>query len=383
MRLPLPLAPMLLVAAVLYPGRGPEPTPPIVTLVSLPDGGIQPQALVDPAGVLHVLYFTGTPAAGDLYYVRRESQKGAFSKPVRVNSLPGSALATGSVRGGQFALGRNGRIHVAWHGAKDIGSGAAAQTPVWYARLADGGGAFGPQVNVAVSSEGIDGSTIAADGAGNVYVAWHARGAKDGEANRTVYVARSTDDGAHFAREAAVAQASTGACACCGLRALADRSGTPQILYRAATDGVHRAATWLTLSKTFPKPVALQNWDLNVCPMSTFAMAQDGSTLIAAWETAQQIYYSRLDPARQTFSPPAAVDGRASRKHPSIAANVDGVGVVAWAEGTAWARGGTLAWQSFDRSGQRLGGASKAAVVPAWGLVAVVANRDGSFAILH
>jgi hypothetical protein len=358
-------------------------TAPEVTLLTVPDGGIQPQAFVDAADVLHLLYFTGPAAGGDLYYVRREPNAPAYSRPVRVNSMAGTALATGSMRGGQLALGAKGRVHAAWYGAKSLGDGDAKRTPVWYARLGDGGTAFEPQVNVAVASKGIDGTTVAADGAGNVYVAWHGLGEKDGEAYRTVYVARSRDDGAHFAREEPAPQASTGACGCCGLRALVDSSGKVNILYRAATEGVHRDAAWLTLSGTATTPVVLQRWELNACPMSTFAMARDGNGLMAGWEREQQIYYARLDPARGTFSAPSAVQGQASRKHPSIAVNSAGVSLIAWTEGTGWARGGTMAWEMIDRGGERLRTQSKAAVVPVWGLVAAAAHRDGSFVVVH
>ncbi|MEO8077998.1 MAG: hypothetical protein ABI818_16850 [Acidobacteriota bacterium] len=384
MRLPLSIAAALVLAAAsLHPLAAADQAPPAVSLVRLPDGGIQPQAVVDADDVLHVLYFKGKPAGGDLFYVRRGAHDSAFSAPLRVNSLPGTALATGSVRGGQIALGRNGRVHVAWHGSADVQVAGVKRMPVWYARLGDDGQSFAPQINVAAVSTDIDGSTIAADSRGNVYVAWHGLGATAGESNRQVYVARSKDEGAHFGREEAAPQASTGACGCCGLRAIVDHGGTAHILYRSARNDVHREATWITLSDAFPKPVALQAWEINVCPMSTFAMTLDGDGLIAAWETAKQIYYARLDPPKQTFSAPVAVEGQASRKHPSIATNAAGLGVVAWTEGTAWARGGTLAWQAFDRTGRRVAGQSNAAAVPVWGLVAVVAHRDGSFAIIH
>ena len=356
---------------------------PPVSLLALPAGGIQPQAVVDARDVLHVLYFDGPPAAGDLFYVRRKPGAAVFSRPLRVNSVPGSALATGSVRGGQFAIGRNGRIHVVWHGASAIQLGGAARTPVWYSRLNAAGTAFEPQTNVAVASTGIDGDTVAADDAGNVYIAWHGLGEKSGEANRTLYIARSRDDGARFAREEPAANASTGACGCCGLRAIVDPKGTAHIFYRAATEGVHRDATWLTLGPGNPAPIVLQPWKLEACPMSTFAAAADGDGLVAAWETAQQVYYSRLNPSARTFTTPIAMEGGGIRKHPSVAASAAGVVLMAWTEGTGWARGGTMAWELLDRDGRRLASQSNAAPVPVWGLVAAAARRDGSFVIVH
>jgi hypothetical protein len=297
--------------------------------------------------------------------------------------MASSALATGSVRGGQLSVGASGRPHVAWYGADEIDVAGSKRRPVWYTRLVNDSLKFEPQVNVATMSRGIDGATVAADRRGNVYVAWHGQGSQEGEAHRTVYVARSRDQGAHFATEAPVGQASTGACACCGLRAAVDATGGANILYRSATASVSRDAAWLTLSGAAPKPVVLQAWRLNACPMSTFALAQDGESLAAAWETEQQIYFARLNPGTRTFSAPVAMNGRPGRKHPSLGTNGAGVTLISWTEGTGWGRGGTLAWEAIDRSGRRLEARSNAASVPVWGLVAVVARADGSFLILH
>lgn len=373
-------------AAVPGPAAAPPPSSPAVPRVEVwqvPDDGIQPQAVMDAAGTLHLLYFKGAPDAGDLFYVVRRPGDDHFSTPIRVNSQPGSALAKGSVRGGQLALGAAGQAHAAWYGAQETGDGAAKRRPIWYARLAPGGLRFEPQGNVATSSTGIDGATIAADQRGAVYVAWHGQGAVDGEAHRTVYVAKSTDAGAHFAPEQPAAQATTGACGCCGLRALTDSSGTAHILYRAATGGTNRDAAWLTLGSGAAVPVVLQRWKLDACPMSTFALAPAGAALSAAWETEQQIYFARLDPATGTVSPPVAMDGAGARKHPSVATNSAGVTLVAWTEGTGWARGGTLAWELLDAGGRRLETRSDMGAVPVWGLVAAASRPDGSFVILR
>src|SRR5581483_10893296 len=56
-----------------------------VELVAAPDGGIQPQAVIDAGGTLHLIYYKGDPAHGDLYYVRRGPGSAGFSAPIRVN----------------------------------------------------------------------------------------------------------------------------------------------------------------------------------------------------------------------------------------------------------------------------------------------------------
>src|SRR5688500_13258311 len=86
-----------------------------VVLVKTPHKGIQPQVAVDAKGGVHLLYFDGDPKAGNLNYVKRDAGKKDFSMPMRVNSQDGSAVAAGTIRGGQLALGKNGRVHVAWN----------------------------------------------------------------------------------------------------------------------------------------------------------------------------------------------------------------------------------------------------------------------------
>jgi hypothetical protein len=91
-----------------------------ISVVRVPNGGIQPQAVIGPGRILHVLYFAGDPKAGDLFYVKSADYGSAWSTPLRVNRTPGSAIAIGTIRGGQIAIGRNGRIHVAWNGSSAV-----------------------------------------------------------------------------------------------------------------------------------------------------------------------------------------------------------------------------------------------------------------------
>ncbi len=194
-----------------------------VKLLRVPDNGLQPQAVMDARGTLHLIYFKGEPGGGDIYYVRRDPGKTEFTPPVLINSETNTAVATGTIRGAHIAIGTNGRLHVAWNGPhQPEGHGA----PMFYTRMNDANTAFEPQRNVMQFSGGLDGGgSIAADRSGNVYVAWHGKGDQQGEEHRRVWVARSTDDGQTFAREAAAWNDPTGACGCCGMRAFADRQG--------------------------------------------------------------------------------------------------------------------------------------------------------------
>jgi hypothetical protein len=203
-----------------------------VTRLRVPNGGIQPQALVDAKGTLHLVYFKGDDAtAGDLFYVHRDADQAHFSSPIRINRPPSHACAAGSVRGGQIALGRGGRVHVVWNG---VG--------IDYARLNDFGTRFEGQRNLMQITNNADGGgTVAADDAGNVYALWHGhRKGEGGEDNRRPWVVRSTDDGKTFSVEAPAWAEPTGACACCSTRAFADHNGYVHFLYRSATAQVNR-----------------------------------------------------------------------------------------------------------------------------------------------
>ncbi|HEX9003716.1 MAG TPA: hypothetical protein VGB07_27650 [Blastocatellia bacterium] len=149
-----------------------------VKLLRVPNGGLQPQTAIDERGALQLIYFTGEPGGGNVYYVRRDAGKTEFTTPLRVNSESNTAVATGTIRGAHLAVGKNGRVHVSWNGPHKPGG---HETPMFYARMNDARTAFEAQRNVMQFSSGLDGGgSVAADNTGNVYVAWHGRGDKEG-----------------------------------------------------------------------------------------------------------------------------------------------------------------------------------------------------------
>jgi hypothetical protein len=361
-----------------------------VTLARVPDGGIQPQCAVDGKGVLHLIYFKGDPGAGDVFYVHSDDFGATFSKPLRVNSKPGSVIAIGNVRGAHLALGQKGRVHVAFMGSdKAEPKGPNKETPLIYTRLNDEGTAFEPQRNVIHTAYGLNGgASLAADGAGNVYIAWHAGPVPDkqDEKYRCIWVAHSRDDGKSFAQEKRAFREPTGACGCCGMRAFADSKGDVYTLYRAAAEGIHRDMYLLTSTDkaaTF-RGEKVHEWNSDTCPMSTMAFAETGDTVLTAWETGEQVYCARVDPASGKRSAPLAAPGEAKlRKHPVVTGNPRGEMILVWTEGMAWNKGGTLAWQVFDKDGGPTAAKGSARGVPTWSLVAVFTRPDGGFTILY
>ncbi len=358
---------------------------PTVKVVRVPEGGIQPQLQTDSRGRIHLIYFKGDPTAGDIFYARSDDGGATWSKPVQVNSQPASALAIGTVRGPRLALGRKDRVHVAWMGSKTAEPKVAGRTPMLYARLADAGDAFEPQRNIVQTHPGLDGGgTVAADPDGNVYVIWHApdNGGK-GEGDRRVWLARSSDDGKTFDPETAASPAGSGACGCCGLSALASTDGRVHILFRTANDLVHRDMELLgsdDRGKSF-KVLANDPWEIGACVMSTAHLA-GGRSVIAAWETRGEIRVLQLTPGGVSSRVFSVTASSRQCKHPSIACNQGGEYVVAWAEGTGWNQGGSVAWQVYDKEGTPLGRRGHSDSLPVWDAPAVFVTPEGGFGVL-
>jgi hypothetical protein len=372
------------------PAKGAASAP--VRVVRTPEGGVQPQALMDATGTVHLVYLKGEPKACDVYYARRDAGRAEFSKPIRVNSQPGSAIAIGTVRGAQFALGRAGRVHVVWNGSDEAQPRPAAGSPMLYSRLNDSGTAFQAQRNLMTSTVHLDGGgSVAADSAGNVYGVWHAhsKGGPQDEQGRGVFVATSTDDGQSFKAEQQINPAATGACGCCGLKAVADAQGRLAVLYRSATAAGNRDTTLLCSEdrgKTF-KCQVLGPWRISACPMSTMALGRGpGNSLLAMWETQGQVYRAMIPSAsRESGADGVTPEGSpGNRKHPAFAVSeVNGPRLLtAWTEGTAWQKGGALGWEYVDlKTNQRISGHEEG--VPLWGAVAVVTELDGAFTVIY
>jgi hypothetical protein len=385
------LRPLLLLAACCFGLTNSRATK--VDLLRTPDGGIQPQAAVDRSGTVHLIYYKGDPAGGDIFYVHRAANGKEFSAPIRVNTQTGSAIAVGNIRGAQLALGRNGRVHVAWDG---MGKGATPAkfkgkevTPLLYTRLNEGGTAFEAERNVITFAYGLDGgSSLAADPFGNVYVAWHGReaGSGEGEAGRELFVARSQDDGRTFAAEKPATSKQLGACACCGMRAFADDSGAVYILYRAATENTERGETLLIS----PKPGAdfqvafAHPWKAATCPMSSATLSVAKGGAVGAWETGKQVYFAKISPGTMQVAPPIAPRAAGSaRKHPVAMCNAAGESLFAWIEGVSWGKGGSLVWELFDVNGNPTGDQGRTEGVPTWSLITAFSNPDGNFTIVY
>jgi hypothetical protein len=231
------------------------------------------------------------------------------------------------------------------------------------------------------------GASVAADLQGNVYVAWHAAPRKGaGEAERRVWLARSADHGRTFSPESAVDPEPLGACACCSVKVLADRRGAVHLLYRTAAQQVNRDLVFLTAAVGGARfdGGQVDPWRIRTCPMSSESLAEGPAGLWAAWETDGQVRFAQMDPkSRRPARPLSTPGGPAGRKHPFVAVNAAGQVLVVWDEGTGWQRGGSLAWQLYDRDGRELPERGRLPnAIPVWGLATAAARPDG-FVIIY
>jgi hypothetical protein len=362
---------LALFAATLFAAPG-------IQVVRTPNGGLQPRAIMDRAGTLHLLYYTGDHLHGDLFYITSSDLGATWSSPLRVNSESGSAIAAGTIRGGQMAIGKNGRVYVTWNGSSKV-------MPMFYSRLNDSHTAFEPERNLMTHTAGLDGGgAVAADSAGHVFVSWHGRdrATVPGEAGRQVWIAESADNGKTFAAERPAWNTPTGACGCCGMAMFSDSKGILRLLYRSATANIHRDIYLLTSprdARAF-EGRKLDTWNVNACPMSSMEFAQAGEKVEGAWETGGQVYFEDLTAANAARI--SAPEGGRNHKHPRLAIAPDGETLMAWTEGTGWNRGGSLAWQLYDAAGKPLANKCTAPNVPTWSFGAVVA-KPGGFIVLY
>ena len=131
---------------------------PTIPLLRVPDGGLQPQAVVDGKGTLHLLYFKGDPSHGDLFYVHSSDGGDAFSAPIRVNSQPESVIAIGTIRGAHLCLGKTtARTSRGWGPNPPSPEHPAMNFRCRTSRSNDAWTGFEPQRNVITLHPGLDG----------------------------------------------------------------------------------------------------------------------------------------------------------------------------------------------------------------------------------
>jgi hypothetical protein len=313
-----------------------------VRTVSLPGGGIAPDAAVDSKGVVHVVFGRESNA----YYLRSTDNGRTFSSPLRINTTD-AGVAVGRERGPKLALGKDGAVHAAWIGPR--GKGA------WYTRL-EKNGRFAPERDVNDGGKPVDGTTLAADAGGRVFVFWiDARLPPDSNspAAHAIFYARSNDGGATFALSRQLNSSYPGlACACCNLEASAGADGTIRLVFR----GGYQALRDMQLVETRDgdhftwREVHKDGWKLEGCPMSGADLRTSFPAGPAvAWMSQGEVYYRIGDGLRLTPTTPKTT----TRNYPLLLGSAAGDRLFAWTEGME------LRWELTDAAGKTRTGVEK------------------------
>ena len=198
-----------------------------------------------------------------------------------------------------------------------------------------------------------------------------------------VFIARSSDEGKTFQREAPAISKPTGACGCCGMRAFAGSRGDVLALYRAAYEMTNRDETLLISHNNGANfEIAYSHhWNVGTCPMSSATISEISGEILAAAETHGRVFFVRLDPKTGKVSSPVSPDTKA--KHPVAIGNARGEVLLAWAEGTGWNKGGSVAWQLYDREGKPISEKGQADGLKPWSLPSAFTNPDGTFTVVY
>lgn len=116
--------------------------------------------------------------------------------------------------------------------------------------------------------------------------------------------------------------------------------------------------------------------------MSSMDFAENANTLVCAWETGGQVYWTRINGDR-TGEPTAAPGDGKGRKHPRLAVNGKGEVLLVWTEGTGWQKGGSLAYQPYDADGRPTREAKQVPCIPTWSFAVPVHMADDGFSVLY
>ena len=119
--------------------------------------------------------------------------------------------------------------------------------------------------------------------------------------------------------------------------------------------------------------------------MSSEALVEGPNGVLAAWETTGQVMFALIDGKTLKVASPIGAPGVGrDRKHPALAQNAAGETILVWTEGTGWQRGGTLAWQVYDKAGKPTTERGRIPNgIPVWSLATVTARPGGGFVIIH
>ncbi len=344
--------------------------------ISVPMNGISPDVAVGSSGKLFLVFGQD----GNAYFAVSHDEGRTFSKPVRLNSTPGSVLA-GHERGPKIAVGPRDTLHVVWLDPKNA--------ELEYTRGLDGGETFSPPRNLRDPGAHLDEATVAADSAGNVFITWldsRLPQDKQNPLSLPVLAVYSRDGGKTFSPNQAIESAPPiRACSCCALKATALGPGKFALAFRGAYHNIRDAFVarvhpdgrrlQATLEKTQD-----QEWHFEGCPMAgpSLAVGAKPNILWVSWMSNGRAYWARSDDAGEHFGPSESPGSLKENieNHPLVLVNRAGDVLIAWEQG------GDVLWQILGADGKRKNSGDAGPLTPDSKAAGVV-DSQGNFCLVY
>jgi len=243
--------------------------------------------------ILHMLAVVGDGENTRLALLNSEDGGDTFDKPVWVSEADKQVSSEGE-SSPAFVVTPN-KIYAAWDESGELR----------FARSVTWGQSFEKPISIIVqagkSFSGYPSMAIAPNG--DLYATWiDSRDQKnDSYDNYSVYLAKSTDQGASFGKNIRVAEK---ICPCCRPTLAFGPNGEIMVFWRQVYPGSIRDMTVAVSSdggNTFSEPqrVAQDNWKINGCPDSGAATARSGNRVYVAWLTEAS---PELNGVRMTWS---------------------------------------------------------------------------------
>jgi hypothetical protein len=331
-----------------------------VKIVPAPTNALAPDVVLDTSGVLHMVYGLNHNA----WYIQSTNNGRSFTAPVCVNST-GTVETEMGERGPKLAVGSDGVIHVVW--MDDWAPGV--NVFVRYSRSLDGGKTFEARKTVS-SMSGVDGATLAADGAGGVDAFWHVMAdPKPSVPEATwLHMACSTDNGKTFgaSEKVNVDNLAGIACSMCMMRARAGGDGNVCLGFRNAENNIRDFYVLkgrMSGNNFTALRVNRDNWNIDYCPMNgpELTFSPNGQA-VCAFMTMNKVYWAISDVAMTTFTQHVATPANETDEiFPTAVANRKGDVLFVWQVGPMSTDStATVKWARYAADGSFSGNAGTA-----------------------
>ena len=360
----------------------------------LPDGAMRAQAAVDATGKVHIVH-QNAKVRGELLYVTHDAKKASFSKPVAVLQ-DAKAMAAGF----NMTVSPKGRVHVITRPnpkySKLVMGDEAFQTMfqskqrffvlryMLHSRLNDAGTAFEKETNLVGETIGFEGVGAVAvhPKTGWVHAFWAGQTEPGPEMGRDLYMATSSDEGAHWSDPVKLDVDILGNCRCCPIQATIDANGVLHVVQR---NSVKTSATswdkdtyWLSSTdegRTWSKQL-VQKWENCGCPGAPYSMAQGPKDVVFGFQTRGVASFAHtLDPTASVAAP----DSGSATSRPVVAVNQKGEVLFCWTEAQ------DVVWQLYDDKSQPVTGKGGRleGVAAKWSQAALATASNGDFHLYY